>query len=94
MKPLRDLTHKEQAWCWLDIHEKAWKDGKNLVATTSVLADYKPSESLEIQCDSSQAGLGVALMQNADCVCQPNTIEDRNKICSNRERNIGHRIRC
>jgi hypothetical protein len=24
MKPLRDLTHKESAWCWLETHEKAW----------------------------------------------------------------------
>ncbi|CAB3993039.1 Hypothetical predicted protein [Paramuricea clavata] len=56
MKPLRDLTHK--------IHEKAWNELKHLIATTPVIAYYKPSESLEIQCDSSQTGLGVALMQN------------------------------
>ncbi|CAB4008143.1 Transposon Ty3-G Gag-Pol poly [Paramuricea clavata] len=62
--PLRDLTHKESAWCWLEIHEKAWNEVKHLIAMTPVLAYYKPSESLEIQCDSSQTGLGVALMQN------------------------------
>ncbi|CAB3998069.1 Hypothetical predicted protein [Paramuricea clavata] len=64
MKPLRDLAHKELAWCWLEIHEKAWNEVKHLIAMTPVLAYYKPSESLEIQCDSSQTGLGVALMQN------------------------------
>ena len=29
-----------------------------------VLANYKSTEALEIQCDSSQSGLGAALMQN------------------------------
>ena len=64
MKPLRDLTHKDQVWCLLDIHKQAWKEVKHLIATTPVLAYCKQSESLEIQCDSSQTGLGVALMQN------------------------------
>ena len=44
MKPLRDLTHKESAWCWLEIHEKAWNEVKHLIATTPVLAYYKPSK--------------------------------------------------
>jgi hypothetical protein len=43
IKPLRDLTHKESAWCWLEIHEKAWNEVKHLIATTPVLAYYKPS---------------------------------------------------
>ena len=64
MKPLGDLTHKETVWCWLEAHETAWNEVKRLIATTLVLAYYKPSESLEIQCDSSQTGLGVALMQS------------------------------
>ena len=64
MKPLRDLTHKDAAWCWDDLQEKAWNDVKTLIASASVLAYYKPTEVLEIQCDSSQSGLGAALMQN------------------------------
>ena len=35
-----------------------------MIASASVLAYYKPTEVLEIQCDSSQSGLGAALMQN------------------------------
>ena len=64
MKPLRDLTHKDAVWCWDDLQEKAWNDVKNLIVSAPVLAYYKPSEVLEIQCDSSQSGLGAALMQN------------------------------
>ena len=36
---------------------------KGLIASAPVLAYYKPGEPLELQCDSSQAGLGAALMQ-------------------------------
>ena len=64
MKPLRDLSHKDAVWCWDDLQEKAWNDVKNLIVSAPVLAYYKPSEVLEIQCDSSQSKLGAALMQN------------------------------
>ena len=62
MKPLRDFTHKDAAWCWDDLREKAWNNVKTLIASAPVLAYYKPTEMLEIQCDSSQSGLGAALM--------------------------------
>ena len=64
MKPLRDLTHKDAVWCWDDLQEKAWNDIKNLIVSAPLLAYYKPSKVLEIQCDSSQSGLGAALMQD------------------------------
>ena len=64
MKPLRDLTHKDAVWCWDDLQEKALTDVKSLIGSAHVLAYYKSTEVLEIQCDSSQSGLGAALMQN------------------------------
>ena len=64
MKPLRDLTHKDVEWCWSDAQERAWDELKGLIASAPVLANYKPGEPLEVQCDSSQAGLGAALMQS------------------------------
>ena len=64
MRPLRDLTHKDAVWCWDDQQDKAWNDVKNLIVSAPLLAYYKPSEVLEIQCDSSQSGLGAALMQD------------------------------
>ena len=64
MKHLRDLMHKDVEWCWGDAQEKAWSDVKNLIASAPVLAYNKSTEALEVQCDSSQSGLGAALMQN------------------------------
>ncbi|KAL9968060.1 hypothetical protein ACROYT_G026386 [Oculina patagonica] len=63
MKPLRDLTHKDVEWCWSDTQERAWCEVKKLIASAPVLSYYKPDEPLEVQCDSSLAGLGAALMQ-------------------------------
>ena len=60
MKPLRDLTYKDVEWCWSDTREQAWSEVKSLIASAPVLSHYKPNE---VQCDSSQAGLGAALMQ-------------------------------
>ena len=64
MKTLRELTHKQARWCWSDVQEKAWSKVKNLISTAPVLANYRTTEALEIQCDSSQSGLGAALLQN------------------------------
>ena len=46
------------------MQECAWDEVKGLIASAPVLAYYKPGELLEVQCDSSQAGLGVGLMQS------------------------------
>ena len=64
MKPLRDLTHKDVVWCWDSLQEKAQNDVKSLIVSAPVLAYYKSTEVVEIQCDSSQSGLGAALVQN------------------------------
>ena len=53
-----------KVWCWDDLQEKAWNDVKSLIVAAPVLAYYRSGEVLEIQCDSSQNGLGAALMQN------------------------------
>ena len=63
MKPLHDLTHKDVEWCWSDAQERAWGEVKGLNTSAPVLAYYKPGGTWQVQCDSSQAGLGTALMQ-------------------------------
>ena len=63
--------------CWSNAQEHAWDEVKGLVASAAVLAYYKPGEPLEVQCDSSQAGLGAALMQSGHhCLCKPSTNGD------------------
>ena len=68
MKPLRDFTHKDFVWSWSDAQEKAWDNVNKLISVAPVLAYYQPAEQLEIQCDSSQSGLGAALLQNGQPV--------------------------
>jgi len=68
IKPLRDLTHKDVEWCWSDAQERSWSEVKSLIASAPVLAYYKPGEPLAVQCDSSQAGLGAALMQGGHSI--------------------------
>ena len=71
IKPLRDLTHKDVEWCWSDVQERAWREVKSLIASAPVLAYYKPGKPLAVQCDSSQAGLGAALMQGVHPIAYP-----------------------
>ena len=59
MEPLPVLTHEDVEWCW----SGAWSEAKSLIASAPVLFYYKPNEPLEEQCESSQAGLGAAVMQ-------------------------------
>ena len=71
MKPLRDLTHKDVEWCWSDAEERDWSEVKSLIASAPVLSYFKANESLEVQCDTSQAGLGAALMQGGHPIAYP-----------------------
>ncbi|XP_022789646.1 uncharacterized protein LOC111329277 [Stylophora pistillata] len=63
MKSLRDHTHKDVERCWSNVQEKTLNEVKSLITSTPMLSYYKPDELLEVQCDSSQAGLGAAFMQ-------------------------------
>lgn len=63
MKPIRDLTHKGVEWKWTEVHHKAFAQVKAMMTVTPVLAYYDPVSDLEVQCDSSQFGLGAVLMQ-------------------------------
>ena len=57
------LCYASYLICWDDLQEKAWNDVKSLIVSAPVLAYYRSGEVLEIQCDSSQSGLGAALMR-------------------------------
>ncbi|CAH8560353.1 unnamed protein product [Dicrocoelium dendriticum] len=64
MTPIRKLTHKGESWHWGAEQEEAFQAIKELITNAPVLAYYNPQLSLEIQCDSSQFGIGAVLMQN------------------------------
>ena len=66
--PLRNLEKNDVAWHWEEQHEAALENIKRLISTAPVFRYYNPIEELIIQCDSSQSGLGAALLQNGQPV--------------------------
>ena len=63
-KPLRDLTRNDTKWVWESLQQNALDTLKKAVASTP----YNFADEMTIQCDASQSGLGVALMQNGQPV--------------------------
>lgn len=64
LKPLRELTKKDQPFIWSEECKEHFESVKRMITTTPVLAYYDPNQQLEIQVDSSKDGLGVVLLQN------------------------------
>ena len=67
-KPLRELTQKDIAWVWDHPQQEALEKLKQAVMSTPVLRYYNINEEVTLQCDASQSGLGVAMMQNGQPV--------------------------
>ena len=67
-KPLRALTQKETAWVWEEPQQKAFEDLKTLASSAPVLRYYNIQDEVTLQCDASQSGLGVALLQKGQPV--------------------------
>ncbi len=43
-EPLRQLTHKDTAWNWTNIHDKAFQKIKNAITEATVLQCFDPAE--------------------------------------------------
>ena len=67
-EPLRRLTDKDAAWVWEMHHQQAFDRIKKLVAAHPVLRYYDVKQPVTIQCDSSETGLGAALLQGGQPV--------------------------
>ena len=67
-KSLRVLTQKETVWVWEEPQQKAFEDLKTLASSTPVLRYYNIKDEVTLQCDASQSGLGVALLQKGQPV--------------------------
>jgi len=63
MEPIRQLTRREVPWNWSKAQEEALNTVKQLMANAPVLRYFDPDTELTVQCDSSQTGLGAALLQ-------------------------------
>ncbi|PFX33304.1 Retrovirus-related Pol polyprotein from transposon 17.6 [Stylophora pistillata] len=69
-KAITEMPRPEKPEDVSRLNEKAWNEVKSLIASAPVLSYYKPDELLEVQCDSSQAGLGAVLMQGGQPLAQ------------------------
>lgn len=63
LEPLRKLTSSDVEWFWTDIHDNAVQQVKLLVKNAPVLKYFDSTESLTLQCDASDKGLGAVLLQ-------------------------------
>ena len=64
VQPLRDLSHKDVPFKWINAHDKAFADCKNLKARAPVLPYLNPQLPVTLQVDASAAGEGGALLQD------------------------------
>lgn len=62
--PLRQLTHKDTKWCWLQQHQDCFNTLKNCLTCPPVLSYYNVDNPVTLTCDSSQFGLGAACLQD------------------------------
>ena len=77
-KPLRNLTHQDAEWIWDEPQQSAFECLKQAVSATPVLRYYNLKEDVTIQCDASQRGLGVALLQGGQPVSRTLTDKEVN----------------
>jgi len=67
-EPLRQLTDKDADWVWEKHHQDTFDHVKQLVADYPVLCYYDVNPPVIIQCNSSETGLGAALLQDSQPV--------------------------
>ena len=63
-EPLRRLEDKDVEFQWLEQHPVAMATIKKFLTEASVLKYYDVSKPVTVQCDTSQSGLGAALLQD------------------------------
>lgn len=67
-KPLGELMKNGIQWTWDDAQQTALENLKKAVSSTPILRYYNLEEEVTLQCDTSQSGLGAALLQNGQPV--------------------------
>ena len=61
---LRELLRQDNEWMWLEQHQIAMDQLKNLITSAPVLAFYDVSKPVKLSVDASQEGLGAVLIQS------------------------------
>ena len=66
LKPIYELTRKEQPFIWTEFHQKAFDHVKELLVKPSVLYLPRPSGRFILYCDTSKTHTGSSLWQMQD----------------------------
>ena len=70
-KPIRELLHKENQFLWTEIQEEAFKNLKDILTSTQVLAHYDNKKRTVLSTDASNSGLGACLYQESEGRLRP-----------------------
>ena len=62
--PLRDLLKEDNQFLWDATQERSFQKLKKTISEAPVLKFFDPKDSVEIQCDASDRGLGCCRMVN------------------------------
>ena len=62
--PIRELAEDKVAFNWGPEHQPAFKQVKNEIVATPILANYDPKKTTVLQTDASTNGLGASLLQD------------------------------
>ena len=62
-RPLQELLKKENEFCWMSVHNEAFRKLKSTIVKDMMLKYFNTNLLIYIETDASKKGIGVVLMQ-------------------------------